>query len=518
MLKKILLGLIIVIIVLLIIGFIVVKNYLASFDQVALQIEKEVISEYKRDLDFSPYDLDSFDQYDKVYSLVHGKSIQVIQEELLKGSFTSVDLCKYYLTRIQKFQDYNTVIQLNPNLLEEAKEVDKKIAAGDTSALFGVVVLVKDNIAAINMNTAAGAYALKELTTSRDAKLVADLKSEDALIIGKANLSEWSNFISQPSSSGFSALGGQTKNAYGKFDVGGSSSGSSAAAALDLATVTIGTETAGSLIFPAGQNSVVALKPTIGLLSRDLIIPIADAQDTAGVEARHVSDLNLVFNSILNVDSKDPATEIVKDYQVDTRISSDFLLGKTIGLVNNGSDEMAAIVKELTELDAKVIEIAMASPENVDMMTVLNHGIIYDVKAFLNNPDVKTTFKSLNEIHAYNEEHPDVIPFGQVLHTNALEGQYEGIDKLIENNKMASRKVIDDAFTDYELDLILSMSNELSGIYAPAGYPAITLPSGYRDNGEPYGLTFVGQALDDQVLIQAAYAYEVNYPKRKDID
>jgi len=261
--------------------------------QLELQYETKVESPYKRVLSFDAYALDAFEEYDKVHELVHGKDIVSIQSSLFDGLFTMQDLVQYYLTRVKNFADYNAVIQLNPEILSEAQAIDVKIASGEKRSLYGVVILIKDNIAASNMNTSTGAYALKDLTTTRDAVLVKNLKSEGALILGKANLSEWSNFMTIPSSNGYSALGGQTKNAYGPFDVGGSSSGPAVAAALGLSTVTVGTETSGSLIYPSGQNSVLALKPTLGLLSRDLIIPISEAQDTAGVVCRKKNDLNI---------------------------------------------------------------------------------------------------------------------------------------------------------------------------------------------------------------------------------
>jgi hypothetical protein len=149
--------------------------------------------------------------------------------------------------------------------------------------LFCTVVLIKDNIAHANMHTAAGAYVIRDLTTERDAFIVARLEEQDAIILGKANLSEWSNFMAKFPRNGFSVLGGQTKHSFGPYDVGGSSSGRAVAASLGLSTISVGTETSGSLIYPAAQNSTVALKPTLGLVSRDLIIPITEKQDTAGV-------------------------------------------------------------------------------------------------------------------------------------------------------------------------------------------------------------------------------------------
>lgn len=517
--KKVLIIIAVVLIVLAILAFVAIKSLQASNDQIALQYENETTTSLKRELSFEGYELDSFTKYESIHQMIHGENIETIQQHLIAGDFTTVELCQYYLMRIEKYASYNTVIQLNPNVLEEAKAIDEKIKNGETSSLFGVTVLIKDNIAALNMNTAAGAYVLKDLTTSRDAFIVEQLKSQDALILGKANLSEWSNFVSMPSSNGFSVLGGQTKNAYGQFDVGGSSSGSSAAAALSLSTITIGTETSGSLIYPAGQNSVVALKPTMGLLSRDLIIPIAEAQDTAGVISRNVSDLNIAFNAIIKEDQMDHASSIVGDYHPKVDLRDDYFKGKRIGLYDSGAPELQAIVKNLEALGAEVITISISEDAHkIDMLSVLNHGIIHDVKLFLNNPSVNTDVKSLEEVIAYNKENKDAMPFGQYYFENAINNPVENVEEIIANNKSVTSKALDKAFADHDLDAILSISNHLSGVYAPAGYPALTLPTGYRENGEPYGLTLVGKALDDQVLINMAYAYEANYKVRKEIE
>lgn len=517
--KKILIIVGCVVVLLAIGGLIIVKMALGQFDQVKLQYDQEVISAHRRVLDFEPYHLDDFESYDLIHEYVHGKDIEVIQKALLDRTFTVESLCLYYLTRIQEYESYHAVIQLNPSILEEAKVLDEKIEKGEVKDLFGVIVLIKDNIASATMNTSTGALALKDLTTTRDAMLVHLLKESDALILGKANLSEWSNFMSQPSSSGFSVLGGQTKNAYGKYDVGGSSSGSSVAAALNLSTVTIGTETAGSLIFPAGQNSVVALKPTMGLLSRDLIIPISEAQDTAGVIARSVKDLNLVYNKLIHVDSNDEATQIVWDYDPHVVLSKDYLKGKRLGLVSSSLPELQLIANQMKSLGAEIVEIELAeNAYSADMMSVLNHGMQHDVKNFLNHPDVNTTFDSLQAIIKWNEQDASYMPFGQSLLKGAVESNHENIDVIIETNRQITKDAIDRAMTEYQLDAILSISNELSGVYAPAGYPALTVPSGYRTSGEPFGLTLVGRALDDQNLINMAYAYEVNFKVRKEVE
>lgn len=360
-----------------------------------------------------------------------------------------------------------------------------------------------------------GSYALKDLTTNRDAFIVTQLKNADAIILGKANLSEWSNFMSMPSSNGFSVLGGQTKNAYGKFDVGGSSSGSSVSASLNFATVTIGSETSGSLIYPAGQNSVVALKPTVGLLSRDLIVPISEAQDTAGIIGKTTKDVLDVFSVILAFDKNDPQANHIKSFNqksLDTSLDSHYLKGKRLGIIKEDSKRYKLIKKELESLGAEVVNIDFGEkiPE-IDMMSVLNYGIVVDVKTFLNHPDVNTSFKSLDDILAYNKQDPENrMPYGATLHENAIQTTIskEAYEEIVILNRNHASSVIDQALANYDIIAIVSFSNMLSGIYAPAMYPALTVPAGYTSNGEPFGVTFVGSLNDDVKLLNIGYCYE----------
>ena len=507
MLKKLLI--IVLILIIILATVVVVGLKILTPDQIKLQYKKETISEHKRELDFSSYDLDGFsNRYSQMKSLVIEQSIEQLQNALLKGDFSCEELAKFYLYRIREYQAYNTVIELNPNILEEARELDKQIKTGEVESLYGVMILIKDNIADVSMHTSSGAYALKDLTTDRDAHLVKQLKQQDALIIGKANLSEWSNFISMPSSNGFSALGGQTKNAYGRFDVGGSSSGSSSSASLNLATVTIGTETSGSLIYPAGQNSVVAIKPTLGLISRDLIIPIAEAQDSAGVIGKSVEDVYTVFSNMLVFDEEDKATDIVLEFEVKDTLKPSTV--KRIGVVNSGTKEMKEIIAEFQALEIEVVDVKLGDQSGVDMMSVLEYGIVHDVEAFLKNEAVNSPFSTLQEIVEYNKKNKSVIPFNQFYLENALKKEQTTIDiqSVISKNQSISREVIDDAMKEYDVQILLSISNELSGLYAPAGYPALTIPAGYRENGEPFGITLVGGYLSDVELLEMGLLYE----------
>lgn len=526
--KKVLFIVMSILIVLCAVGVVMIQKEADRMDQVKIQYTNEQISSVKRVLDFSPYDeaLSKVTQgeSERVRGLILGKEIEEVQLFVKEGKLSVEDVVLFYADRIKNYDDYyNSVIQLNPNALKEARALDERMARGEeVGTLAGIVMLIKDNVAAVDMNTSAGAYALKDLTTTRDAFVVETLKNQDVIILGKNNLSEWSNFMSMPSSSGFSTLGGQTKNAYGIFDVGGSSSGPAVASAMNFASITIGSETAGSLIYPAGQNSVVAIKPTLGVLSRDLVVPISEEQDTLGLMGRNVSDVYKVFMASVAVDPKDPKHEVAESFlltNIEEKLSTDALIGKRVGIVKEGSKADDLLIKELEELGAEVVEVSLGEEAaNINMMTVLNYGIVHDVEAFLNNEAVKSAFKTLEEIHLYNSEDPDVrMPFGDDLHKMALKQKMDKseIEDVIAINKKMAGNAIDKTLKENNVEVLISFSNNLSGIYAPAGYPALTVPGGYRDNGEPYGVTFVGTSLEDSKLFQFAYAYETGTKHRK---
>lgn len=503
------------------ISAIMAKIRIDSMDQIKLQYDNEVISSVKRSKDFSIFEKaleeTTSDDWARVRGLILGKEVSDVQQLVLEGRLTVEELVLFYAMRIQAYDDYyNAVIQLNPEALEAARALDKRLEMGESLApLAGVVVLVKDNVAATPMNTSAGAEALKDLTTSRDAFVVKTIREKDGIILGKTNLSEWSNFLTIPSSNGFSSLGGQTKNAYGQFDVGGSSSGSAVSAAMNFSSVTIGSETAGSLINPASQNSIVAIKPTLGVLSRDLVIPISQAQDTLGVMGRWVQDVYRVYTSIILKDPQDQkgeAATIIRRQHIPHTLDGDALQGKRIGLFSDNSKTYDTLVAELRQLGASPIPIEIDKDAlEVDMMPVFQYGIVHDVEAFLSNSAVKSPFKTLAAIHQYNQEQAEIrVPYGDVLHVMALEDKTreDEINDLVLYNQQTTALEIDRLMAVYQLDAIASFGNSLSGPYAPAGYPALTVPAGYKETGEPYGLTLIARAYEDIKLFHMAYSYE----------
>lgn len=519
--KKIIYIIISVLVLVAALGLIYLQREVDRMDQIKLQYENEIISSLERELVFAPFEEalknQTQEEKDRVRGLILGKTIQGVQDSIHEKTLTVEEVVLFYIERIKAYNsDYKAVIQLNPYALEEARALDKRIKLGETvGELAGSVVLVKDNVSALNMNTAAGAYVLKDLTTDRDAFVVETIKQEDGIILGKNNLSEWSNFMSSPSSNGFSVLGGQTKNAYGQYDVGGSSSGPAVASAMNFSSISIGSETAGSLIYPASQNSVVAIKPTLGTLSRDLVIPISEAQDTLGFMGRQVADVYKLFKSTIAVDSTDTAHESAVELLTQawpSGLDRNYLKGRRLGLVTNGNTYEAQVIRELEALGASVEIISFDEGDlDVDMLSVLNYGMVNDLHAYLNNEAVNAPVKSLEEVRDFNKKESYLyMPYGDTYHKMAIEQDLdkEEIEEIIKKNKQLTQDAIDNMLKDNAVEVLVSFSNDLSGVYAPAGYPALTVPAGYKESGEPYGVTFVGSYLDDIKLFQVGYAYE----------
>lgn len=520
--KKVLLIILAVIVVIGAGGYLGLRYYVKSLgDQLSLQYDKTPESPHKLVLDTAVFVDD--ENYDKQLGWLPEATIETIQDKLEAKEVTVQELVKFYGTRIAKLDSqFNAVLRVNKEALSEAALQDRAIENGEgLKPLTGVVVLAKDNIAVKGMSTSAGSFALSELYSTRDAFIIQTLKEQGAIVLGKANLSEFSNFMSLPSSSGYSTLGGQTRNAYGKFDVGGSSSGSSVAASLGMATVTLGSETAGSLVFPASQNSVVAIKPTMGLLSRDLIIPISEAQDTAGVIGRSVADVSSVFSAVLERDMNDSMSQYhdqLSSLGEAVSLSSEALNGKRFVVIDEGDTRMTGIISDLTRLGAEVVQVNFPEKAaDINMLPVLTYGILHDLNAFLANKDIVTPLKNLEAIVTFNNEATDRAPFGQFYLEDALKATLSDVDYeiLVEKNYQTGLEIIETLLKDHQADAIVSLSNGFSGVYAPARCPAVTVPSGYTESGEPYGVTFVGGLCDDFKLLNFAYGYEQGTLHRK---
>jgi len=472
--------------------------------------------------------------------------IAALQDAMHRGELSARDLVQYYLERIDALDRsgpaLHAVIELNPDALQIADELDReRRTSGPRSPLHGIPILLKANIdTSDKMITSAGSLALAEHRPPDDAFLVARLREAGAVILGKTNLSEWANFRSTDSSSGWSSLGGQTRNPYDTArSPCGSSSGSAVAVAAALAVLAVGTETDGSIVCPAGINGIVGIKPTLGLVSRDGIIPIAHSQDTAGPMAGNVRDAAILLNVLAAIDPQDPASEAyngdIPDYTA--HLSADALKGKRIGVLrtHSGAGKDARIDK-IVEESIKILQAGGA--EIVDPIEIDTSGaddaeyevLLYEFKADLNEylRASGAGIKSLREVIAFNDAHADtVMPiFGQDIFVEAeSKGPLSDEDYLaaLTDSKRIMRDGIDSALREHQLDALVAPSNGpawmidhingdnfsvgSSSFAAISGYAAITVPAGFI-SGMPIGLSFIGGAFSEKQLIEIAYAFE----------
>jgi amidase len=469
-------------------------------------------------------------------------TIAQIQAALKASQITSVQLVQMYLDRIEAFDKngpkLNSVLTINPDALEIAAEMDKVRGQGKQGPLFGIPVLLKDNIETKDkMPTTAGAIALKDNFASEDSWVAKKLREAGAIILGKVNLSEWAYFMANGAPSGYSGLGGQVLHPYGPdtFEagsVGGSSSGSGVSIASNFAAVAIGTETSGSILSPSSANSIVGIKPTIGLISRTGIIPLAMSQDTAGPMARTVEDAAITLGVLTGVDPKDSITatsegKALTDYTKHLKL--DGLKGARIGIDYSyfyGEDEEIAHLKQIIH---EAIEEMKAAGATVEEVTIPKHDLSADVlfyefkhnvNEYLKKTPDTVKVKSLEDVIKFNEEDPDVrMKFGQSI---LIESQNKS--ESLENPNYQEQRANDIKFSrelgidlvmrEHNLDALLFTNNFGAALPAKAGYPSITVPAGYTSSGIPVGVTFSALAYSEPRLIELAYSYEQHTKKR----
>jgi amidase len=450
------------------------------------------------------------------------------------GRITSVQLTQEYLRRIEALDvrgpALNSVRCLNPDALKEAMEADgRRKRGGQNSPLLGIPVLIKDNIDAVGMPTTAGSVALKDSRPDRDAPLVALLRSAGAIILGKANLTEFANYLTNGMPGGYSSLGGQVLNAYDASQTpSGSSAGPGAAASVGLATVTIGTETSGSILSPAAANSDVGVKPTVGLISRTGIVPIAASQDTAGPLVRTVADAAALLTVITGKNPEDPATEanplVGHDFSKD--LSTTALQGARIGVVASqvpaaGTDNRAlwdAALAVLTARGATLVDVTLSTSSSIPGgSSVLTYEFKRDLNAYLARLPKNAPVKTLADVIAYNSAHSGrALKFGQVLATTSqavdLSSGSADTAKYLSDRVQDlkdSKDRIDALMADQNLTALLFANSGSAGIGAKAGYPSVSVPAGYQAaSRRPFNIAFLGQAWSEPVLLGYAYDYE----------
>ena len=483
-------------------------------------------------------------------------SIADLQAAMSRGNLTSVELVNAYLARIKSIDKFgpkiNSIIELNPDAKAIAAELDReRKTKGSRGPLHGIPVLLKDNIAtADHMQTTAGSLALLGVIAAKDAFIVQKLRDAGAIILGKTNLSEWANIRSTRATSGWSARGGLTRSPYAlDRNTSGSSSGSASSMAASLATMAVGTETDGSITSPASLASLVGIKPTVGLVSRAGIIPIAPSQDTAGPMTRSVADAAALLTVLAGTDAQDPATRDADQHRQDYSRFLDLngLRGKRIGIVrsqfNGQSDLVAGVVEaELAVLTAQgavlveVAEIPNTAKYADSELTVLLFELKASLPRYLATYAPASAIKSLEDAIAFNQKNSakEMSHFGQELFVSAqakgdLDNQ-EYKDALANNLKFSREQGIDKVLTENQLDALVAPTGELAWLTdfihgdssgnsfttpaAVAGYPHITVPAGFV-KGLPCGISFVGKAWSEPTLIAMAYAYEQASRRRR---
>lgn len=459
-------------------------------------------------------------------------TIDSIQEKYEKEELTAKQLVLMYLHRISTYDStLKSIIEINPDALHIAMMLDaERKEIGPRGPLHGIPVLLKDNLDTNDkMHTSAGSLALADSYAPEDSYVVYHLREAGAIILGKTNMTEWANFMTEGMPSGYSSRGGQTLNPYGpgKFDVGGSSAGSGSAIAANFAVVAVGTETSGSILSPSSQNSLVGIKPTVGLVSRAGIIPIAHTQDTAGPMARTVKDAAYLLSAIAEVDERDPIT-----YTSRTLPSTDFtqhldvdgLKGAQIGIAREVyfdylSDEKRAVmddaVRKLEELGATVVDnVKIPSSKNKWSYDVLTYEFKVGLNAYLRKLDPSVKIQNLADLIEFNKENKEkMLKYGQIILEEAEETSGTLTEKAyleaLENDQYHSTdNGIDYVLKKHQLDAIVFPTYVGSAIPAKAGYPSITVPAGYTSEGEPVGITFTGTAFSEKQLIKFAYSFE----------
>ncbi len=462
------------------------------------------------------------------------------------GELNSEAIVSAYLKRIAAIDDsgpiLNAVIATFPDALDQARAMDAEIRAGKyRGPMHGMPVLVKDNIEVAGpVPTTAGSLALAGNITNRDAPLIARLREAGAVILGKTNLSEWANIRSDNSTSGWSAVGGLTKNPHAlDRNACGSSSGSGAAAAAGLAAATIGTETDGSITCPAGVNGIVGFKPTVGLVSRRFVVPISHSQDTAGPMTRSVRDAAIMLTAMAGRDPQDAATADVDKWRGDyaSGLSVDALKDMRIGVIRAPNADAALFDAAIAKLKEGGADIVLLDAPKIDRQKMGNAEfkvLLAELKADLGSylqglPEGLVPHKSLADIIAFNTANAakELQYFGQ--ETFELAAKEKGLEDPAYVDAVATSRgiaagALNSIFAGQKVDIIISQTNgpawlstlgkgdafsgpSASALPAIAGYPHLTVPMGLSGR-LPVGLSFIGPQWHDHAVLKAGYAYE----------
>lgn len=462
-------------------------------------------------------------------------TITEVQAAMQEGRLTSLQLTERFLERIEAYDRggprLNAVLEVNSEARDIAEALDReRVSGGSRGPLHGIPIFLKDNIAtADRLHTSAGSLALKDCVAPRDAFLVARLREAGAVILGKANMTEWANFMTTDMPAGYSSRGGQVKNPYGEsLSPGGSSSGSAVVVAAGLCTVAVGTETSGSILSPANWNSVVGVKPTLGLISRSGIVPIAASQDTAGPFGRTVTDTAILLGAMTGVDTLDRATRASRrharrDYT--ELLSQGGLEGVRLGVPR------AVFYERLAPPEVPVIDTALhalgglgaalVDPANIatarEVTDFRSDVMLYefkrDLNRYLQGLGESSPVHSIRDLIRFNEARPqEMLRFGQVRllaaqSTNGLRTETYRRSRA-EDLRISRADGVDRVMASERLDALVFPGWSGAAIGAKAGYPSVIVPAGYTAEGTPIGLTVLGRAWSEPTLLRIAHAFE----------
>lgn len=473
-------------------------------------------------------------------------TIPQMRAALASGGITCKQLVQFYLDRMDALDvagpKLNAIRARNPKALQIADAMDHLPASTPRGPLFCIPILVKDNIDTLDMPTTAGSVALQNTFSLDDSFLVKQIKATGAIIIAKGNLTEFANYLTNIMPSGYSSLGGYVLDPYDPRPIppplansdgrqalqpGGSSSGPGVAAAANLAAATVGTETSGSILSPANANSVVGIKPTVGLISRQGVVPIAASQDTAGPITRTVTDAAILLGALAGVDGRDSATVssiglALTDYT--PYLKADGLKGARIGVPRQywpatlNAEQLAIGQKAfqlMRDLGATVIDVDIDNTQlNQFSSSVLPYEFKRDLNTYLATRGPTSPTKTLADVIAYNTAHADVaLKYGQV---NALASQaldlFDAEPKYIADRAtdlmLAKVQGIDATMDKNSLTALVVPANNAASIAAKSGYPSVIVPAGYLTTNAPFGITFTAKAYSEPTLISLAYAFE----------
>ncbi|MCL6459370.1 MAG: amidase [Gorillibacterium sp.] len=469
-------------------------------------------------------------------------TIADIQAAMESGELTSKQLVLMYWERIAESDKngltINSVLELNPDALFVAEALDvERSFQGPRGPLHGIPVLLKDNIDTNDkMHTTAGSLALAHSYANEDAFLVKKLREAGVVLLGKANMTEFANFMTNGMPTGYSSRGGQVLNPYNiSAPTGGSSAGSGVAVACNFCTASIGTETSGSILNPGNLSSTVGIKPTVGLISRSGILPISTSQDTAGPMARTVTDATLLLNVLAAADVSDPATgnglgRRQSDYT--QFLDMNGLAGARIGIPRDYyfeevSEERLVLfnraVAIMREHGAVIVDPAdIRIARQIVYSSVLLNEFKSALNAYLSRLRPGSSIRSLSDIIAFNHQHPlETLKYGQTLlieaehHTSATLTESQYIRDRLTDLRQCQQEGIDATMKEHQLDALLFPADFGARITSRAGYPSIIVPAGYTSDGVPFGVAFTARAYEEPTLIKLAYAFEQHTKFRK---